>query len=102
MSIRPVEMPMAEAMRRFWVTARILSPNEVARSTNCNATKTRIASAMIQSRPDVIERPPTSTAPDMKSGAVTCLLLAPKIERTACCNISETPHVASRVSSGRP
>ncbi len=30
--MRPVEMPMAEAMRRFCVTARILSPKGVALS----------------------------------------------------------------------
>ena len=69
MSMRPVETPIAAAMRRFWVTARIRSPNGVTRNANCSATNTRIASAMIHSRPVVIERPPISTPPDMNFGA---------------------------------
>ena len=57
---------------------------------------------MIHKRSVVIDRPPTSNAPDMKAGALTWRLLAPKMVRTACCRISETPQVASSVSSGRP
>ena len=100
--MRPVEMPIAAAMRRFCVTARMRRPNDVARSSNCSAAKTTMASTMIHSRPVVICRPPTLIEPDMKAGALTWRLLAPKIVRTACCRISETPQVASRVSSGRP
>ena len=102
MSMRPVEMPIAAAMRRFCVTARMRRPNDVARSTNCSATKTTIASTMIHSRLVVISRPPSWNAPDMKAGALTWRLLAPNRVRTACCRISETPQVASSVSSGRP
>ena len=57
---------------------------------------------MIHSRPVVISRPPQSNEPDMKAGAMTWRLLAPNSVRTACCRISETPQVASSVSSGRP
>ena len=37
MSMRAVEMPIDAAMRRFWVTARICRPKDVARSTSCSA-----------------------------------------------------------------
>ena len=99
-SIRPVEMPMAAAMRRFCVTARMRRPKGVARSRSCSATKTRIVKMMIHSRPLVISRPPRRNDPAMKDGAPTSWLLAPKVVRTACCRISEMPQVASSVSSG--
>ena len=38
----------------------------------------------------------------MKRGAETGRLSGPKAVRTACCRISDTPQVASSVSSGRP
>ena len=100
--MRPVEMPIAAAIRRFCVTARIRRPNDVARRAICRATKTAIASAMIQRRLVVICRPAQSNAPDMKAGCQTWRLLAPNRLRTACCRISDTPQVASSVSSGRP
>ena len=70
-SMRPVEMPMAEAMRRFWVTARMRSPKGVARSTSCKATKTRIVNTTIHMRPLVMSRPPRRNEPAMKAGAET-------------------------------
>ena len=57
---------------------------------------------MIHMRPEPIDRPPSWNEPDMNAGAVTSRLLAPKIVRTNCCRISDTPQVASSVSSGRP
>ena len=56
---------------------------------------------MIHSRLVVISRPPTWNAPDMNGGLLTSRLLAPNRLRTACCRMSETPQVASSVSSGR-
>ena len=45
---------------------------------------------------------PSSTEPLIQDGVETSRLLGPKMLRTSCCRISETPQVASRVSSGRP
>jgi len=64
-SIQGVRMPMAAAMRRFWVTARVFRPKEVALRIRLRATKTASANTTIQSRPQVIERPKRSKAPDM-------------------------------------
>ena len=94
-------MPIDAAMRRFCVTARICRPNGVARSTSCSPTKTSAESTMIQSRLVVIDRPPSSNAPDMNGGLLTWRLLAPNRLRTNCCRMSDTPQVASSVSSGR-
>ncbi len=57
---------------------------------------------MIQTRLQVSATPRISTEPDMKDGFITSRFVGPKSERTACCRISDTPQVASRVSSGRP
>ena len=57
---------------------------------------------MIHSRFQVIASWPSSNAPDIQDGLATSRLVGPKMVRTACCRISETPHVASSVSSGRP
>ena len=93
---------MAEAMRRFCVTARMRRPKGVARSTSCRAAKTASVNTTIHMRPEVISRPPMWNDPAMKAGAETGRLSGPKAVRTACCRISDTPQVASRVSSGRP
>ena len=57
---------------------------------------------MIHMRFQVIVSPPSWKAPDMKCGAPTSRLAAPKVVRTACCRIRLMPQVASSVSSGRP
>jgi hypothetical protein len=46
--------------------------------------------------------PPICVAPDIQLGVSTSRLFGPKIVRTACWRISDRPHVASSVSSGRP
>ncbi|MCY1313657.1 hypothetical protein D9M68_440780 [compost metagenome] len=89
-------------MRRFWVTARIRSPIGVLLSRNRSAAKTVNAKTIIHSRFQVIVSPPSSKAPDIHEGLPTSRLVGPKIERTACCRISDMPQVASKVSSGRP
>ena len=38
----------------------------------------------------------------MNDGLPTSRLFGPNVVRTACCKISESPQVASSVSSGRP
>ena len=63
--------------------------------------KTTADNTMIQSRLVVIDSPPISNAPDMNGGLLTRRLLAPNRLRTNCCRMSETPQVASSVSSGR-
>ena len=93
---------MAEAMRRFCVTARMRSPKGVARSTAWSAAKTARVNTTIHRRPLVISSPPRWNEPVMKAGAETGRLSGPKAVRTACCSTSDTPQVASRVSSGRP
>ncbi len=100
--MRPAEIPIAEAMRRFCVTARIRRPKGVARRTSCSAMKTMTVNKMIHMRPAVISRPPSAKDPDMKGGAATGRLSAPNTVRTSCWSTSETPQVASSVSSGRP
>ena len=60
------------------------------------------ANTMIHSRFQVMVRPPSSKAPDMKFGAPTSRLVGPNVVRTACCRIRLMPQVASSVSSGRP
>ena len=50
-SIQGVRMPMAAAMRRFWVTARIFKPNGVSLIAARSARKTASANRMIHSRP---------------------------------------------------
>jgi ABC-type Na+ efflux pump permease subunit len=89
-------------LRRFEVTARIWRPSGVRLSTSCRAVNTTMANTTIHSRFQVIARPPRSNCPVIQVGISTGRLLAPKIERTACCRISDRPQVASSVSSGRP
>ena len=48
-SMRAVRMPMAAAMARFCVTARISRPSRVRRSMPSKATKTASVKQMIQS-----------------------------------------------------
>ena len=84
-------MPMADAICRFCVTARMRSPKGVSRSSACNAPKTASEKTMIHMRPCVMDRPPSWSGPDMKPGAPTSLLLAPKTVRTICWRISDTP-----------
>ncbi len=58
---------------------------------------------MIQTRLQVmVSWPISKRAPDIQDGLPTSRLVGPKMVRTACCRISETPQVASSVSSGRP
>ena len=45
---------------------------------------------------------PSSKAPEAQEGFSTSRLEGPKIMRTLCCRMSETPQVASSVSSGLP
>ena len=102
-STQLVRMPMAAAMRRFWVTARISRPKRVRRMTASRAANTTRQKMMITSRLSVmVKPPPSSTEPLIQEGVETSRLLGPKILRTSCCRISEMPQVASRVSSGRP
>ena len=46
--------------------------------------------------------PSTVTPPDIQTGFETSTFCAPNIVRTACIRIRLMPHVASRVSRGRP
>ncbi|MNU56981.1 hypothetical protein D3C71_460890 [compost metagenome] len=46
--------------------------------------------------------PPSGKEPDIHDGLPTSWLVGPKIVRIACCRMSDTPQVASSVSSGRP
>ena len=46
--------------------------------------------------------PPRCVTPLIQDGVSTSRLLAPKIDRTACCKTSDRPQVASSVSSGLP
>ena len=78
------------------------SPKGVVRNSSSSPTKTAMANTMIHMRPEVMAMAPKSKEPDMKVGAPTSRLLAPKMERTACCSMRERPKVASSVSSGRP
>ena len=89
-------------MRRFCVTARICRPKAERLSSSSSATKTAIEKTMIHMRFQVMDRPPSSKAPDIQLGLPTSRLVGPKIVRIACCRISEMPQVASSVSSGRP
>ena len=54
------------------------------------------------SRLYVTVTPPHCVAPLIQAGVPTSRLLAPNTLRTACCNTSDRPQVASSVSSGRP
>ena len=101
-STQGVRMPMALAMARFWVTARICRPKRVKRSTTSSRTNTAAAKTMIHMRLLVIVRLPKLKAPDIHDGLPTSRLFGPKMVRTVCCRMSETPQVASSVSSGRP
>ena len=101
-SIHGVRMPIAAAIRRFCVTARMRRPSDVRLSANSSPENTTSAKTMIQSRFQVTCIIPTLKAPDIQSGLPTCRFVGPKIVRTACCRISDTPKVASKVSSGRP
>ncbi|MNL88168.1 hypothetical protein D3C87_2177180 [compost metagenome] len=49
-STKGVRMPMAEAMRRFWVTARIWRPSGVRLRINSSMKKTISAKITIQKR----------------------------------------------------
>ena len=89
-------------MRRFAVTARICRPQRVRFITNSSTTNTASAKTRIHSRFQVTDNWPRSNEPDIQDGLPTSRLVGPKIVRTACCRISETPQVASSVSSGRP
>ena len=71
-------------------------------STNKSAAKTASENTTIQSRFSVTSIWPTSIEPDIQDGLPTSRLLGPKMVRTACWRIRLTPHVASRVSRGRP
>ena len=71
-------------------------------NTKSSAAKTASAKATIHSRFQVIAICPRSNEPDIQDGLPTSRLVGPKIERTPCCSTSDTPHVASSVSSGRP
>ena len=79
-----VRIPIAAAMRRFWVTARIARPRRVTRKASIRSPTTAAVKAMIQSRLRVSVRPPTSMAPLIQVGEVTSTLVGPKSERTAC------------------
>ncbi|OWK24413.1 hypothetical protein AJ87_22220 [Rhizobium yanglingense] len=101
-STQPVRMPMDDAIRRFCVTARICRPKAERFRSSSKVTKTIIEKTMIHIRFQVIDSPPSSKAPDIQLGLRTSRLVGPKIVRTACCRMRDTPHVASSVSSGRP
>jgi hypothetical protein len=95
-------MPIAAAMARFWVTARISRPSLVKRNSPSSATNTTREKQIIHSRLYVTVMWPTSNAPLIHEGAPTSRLVGPNAVRTACCRISERPQVASKVSRGRP
>ena len=100
-SIFGVRMPIEEAMRRFWVTARICKPQRVRLRMRRRAMNTAIEKAKIHSRLAVMFNSPTLKLPDIQPGLATSRFVGPKITRTPCCRINETPQVASNVSSGR-
>ncbi len=93
---------MDEAMRRFCVTARICNPIGERLSSVSSAKKTPSVKMTIHMRFQVIVSPPSSKAPGHPGRIANSRLFAPKMERTACCRMSEIPQVASSVSSGRP
>ena len=102
-STRPVRIPMVAAMRRFCTTARISSPKRVKRMAAITKSNTAMPKTIIQSRFCVtLISPGSISVPCIQVGLETSLFCAPKISRTACCNIMPTPKVISRVSSGRP
>jgi hypothetical protein len=89
-------------MRRFWVTARICRPKRVR-------FRPRAAGGEDHQREDDDPQPVVGDRhlADLEgtghpAGLPTSRLVGPKMVRTACCRISDTPQVASRVSSGRP
>jgi hypothetical protein len=92
---------MDEAMRRFCVTARICRPKAERFSTPA----AREHGQREDDDPEAV--PGDGQAAELEGarhpeGLPTSRLVGPKIERTACCRISDTPQVASSVSSGRP
>ena len=87
-STRPVRMPMAAAMRRFCVTARICRPSGAAdqheeqRREDQQAEDDDPDAVVGDGEPAEIER---AAHP---GGLPTSRLLGPKIVRTACCRMS--------------
>ena len=102
-SVRPVGTPMHEAMRRFWVTARTCRPRRVRTSRNATTASTAIEKPTIAMRfqgstsVEVISSPP-----DIHDGLDNSTFWAPNSVRAACDSSSDTPKVASSVSSARP
>ena len=102
-STRAVRMPMAAAMSRFCVTARMCRPKVVLRSTSARAPSTTKQKTRMTMRFQVMVMPPMNSKPPViQDGFDTSLFGAPKMVRTSCCRMRLTPQVASRVSSGRP
>ena len=56
-STQLVRMPMAAAMRRFWVTARISSPKRVMRMTASRAANTTRQKMTMTRRLSVMAKP---------------------------------------------
>ena len=100
--MRLVRMPMEAAIARFCVTARISSPKRVKRNRASKPMKMSKVKTMIHSRLYVTVIRPRSNDPLIHEGLPTSLLVGPKTVRTPCCRISDSPQVASSVSSGRP
>ena len=82
--------------------AHLQARSGVFLSGKSRTKNTASAKTMIHRRFQVIESWPISKEPDIQDGLPTSRLVGPKMVRTACCRISDTPQVASSVSSGRP